>query len=159
MADYPTIQGVAPSWSDVAGPKFVIYQANGSIGQTIQLAEVSAFKWSQSVEVGDYYGANGGRKLKTTTGKLSCEGAVTMTLEAWQTLRDALAAVSERYSLTRFDVLFQYTPPGVSAIHTIKAVGGRVIGVSGDAADGVDAQEVEVTLNLMRVEENGKALL
>jgi len=151
--EYPTFQGVAPSWSDLS-ISFPIYG-----GATVKLTDIAALKWSDSVEIGDFAGTNGGRKSRRTTGKYSCEASCTFTVDGWKAFQAKLAEKNPKITLVGFDVLAMYTPPDSTEICKVKIAGCRVSGRSGDMSDGTDAALIEVALNPMRIEENGVNLL
>jgi hypothetical protein len=150
---FPDLNGVAPSWADVA-ISLPIYR-----GQTVKTSDIAELKWSDKVDVGTTRGTNGGRKSKRTTGQYDCEASITFYKDGWRVFRLALAAKNKRLSLAGFDVMVQHTPPGSSAIHTVKIVGCRVVGRTASMAEGSDADKIEVPLNCMRIEEDGVCLL
>jgi hypothetical protein len=158
--EFPTLNGVAPSWADIEGPSFIIQG-----GPTIKTPDIAAIKWEESIEVGAVRGTNGGRKTKRTSGQGDCSAGITFYLDGWKIIRDALAAVAtlknlSGYGKVPFDVVFQYTPPGDdAAIHTLKIVAARVVKVSGNPQEGADADKIETDLNIMRVEQDGVSII
>lgn len=152
-SEYPTLNEVSPSWADVR-LSFPIYG-----GQTIVTPDLAAVKWSDKVEVGLVRGTNGGRKSKRTTGQYDCEATLTFYREGWKLLRSGLAAKNTKISLVGFDVMIQHTPPGSSEIFNVKIIGCRVMGRSGDMAEGADAEKIEIPVNPMLIEEDGITLL
>ncbi len=151
--EFPSLNEVEPSWADVQ-IKFPLYG-----GPVVKTNDIESIKWSDKVDVGVTRGTSGGRKLKTTTGQYDCDGTVTFYKSGWKTMRQALAAVNPRMTLARFDILIQHTPPGSSTIHTVKLMGCRVTGRSSDSKEGTDAEKVECSLSVMRIEEDGASLL
>lgn len=143
---YPTVNEVAPSWSDIS----IVFALLS--GPTIRTVDISGIKWSDTVEVGDWYGANNGRRARRTTGKYSCEASATMAPSACTALEEALAEANPKIALVPFDVIVQHTPPGSVEIFTTKIVGCRYLGRSADMAEGVDADVLEITLNPTRIE-------
>jgi hypothetical protein len=150
---YPTLNEIEPSWADIA-IAIALYS-----GPTIKTTDVAAITWSDSVDVGTVYGANGGRIKKTTTGQLSCEASLTLYKTGWKTLRTALAAKNKRITLVHFDIFVQHTLPGETTVHTVKILGARVVGRSGNDAEGTDASQIEIPINVKRIEEDGVSLL
>lgn len=151
--EFPNLNGVEPSWSDV-GIQFPIYG-----GATVKLIDIAAINWSDSVELGMVRGTNGGRKTKRTTGQYDCEASVTFYKSGWKTFREALAGLNPKIALVGFDIIIQHTPPGDSGIHTVKITGCRVTGRSEQSAEGTDAQQLEIPVNPMLIEEDGVTLL
>ncbi len=150
---YPTVNAVAPSWSDLR----LSFPILG--GATVKLVDVAGVKWSSKVEVGEVMGANGGRLLKRTTGQIKHESSVTFYTPGLYAFIAELRKVNEKITLVSFDVIVQHTPPGDTAIYTTKVVGCRMLEWSGDMAEGVDADKIEVTLHPMAIEIAGGASL
>lgn len=152
-SEYPTLNGVAPSWADI-GVQFPIYGGNSVVTN-----DIAAVKWSDKVDVGTLRGTSGGKKLRRTTGQYDADATITFYKDGWRTFRDALKAKNAKISLVGFDVVISHTPPGDSGIHTVKILGCRVVGRSSDMSEGTDADKVEIPLNVMSVEEDGATLL
>lgn len=152
-ADFPTLNDVAPSWSDLS-LSFPIYG-----GSTVKLTDISAVKWSDSLDVGEVYGTNGGRKARRTTGKYKCESTVTFYKAGWKAFQAELVKKNPKISLVGFDILIMHTPPGSAEIFKVKITGCRITGRSSDMSDGVDADTVEVSVNPMLIEDSGVTLL
>ena len=151
--EYPTLNEVEPSWADVRA-SFPIYG-----GQTIITPDIAAIKWSDKVEVGLVRGANGGRKLRRTTGQYDCEATLTFYRTGWKLFRTALAAMNPQISLVGFDIIIQHTPPGLVDIFNVKIAGCRILGRSLDMAEGADPEKIEIPVNPMIIEEDGVTLL
>lgn len=151
--EYPTLNEVEPSWADVK-LSFPVYG-----GETVLTDDIAAVKWSDKVEVGKVFGSGGGRVRKRTTGQYDSDATVTFYKTGWKRFRTVLAAKNSKISLVGFDILIQHTPPGSTEIHTVKITGCRVLGRSGDMAEGSDADKVEIAINPMLVEEDGITLL
>lgn len=150
--EYPTLNEVEPSWADF---RISIPLYNGP---TIKTPDIAALKWSDKVDIGVVRGV-GGKKRKRTTGQLDNDASMTLYMSGWRILRNALASKSKQISLVGFDVIGQFTPPGSSDIFNIKLVGARVAGRSFDAAEGPDAQKIEIPLNIMQIEEDDGIVL
>lgn len=155
--EYPTLNGVAPSWGDLEGPSFIIYG-----GPTIQIADLSAIKWEESLNVGTKRGA-GGRKTGRTTGEGDSNGGITFYEEGWQTLLDGLMTVVvakglKGYGMVPFDVVYQFSPPNSSKTRLLKIESARVVKCGGGGAEGPDPNKIETDLNVMRVLQNGASM-
>ena len=150
MADqeYPTINGVEPSYADV---KFEIPLYSGP---TIQTNDIAGFKFSDKVTVGLKKGTSGGRIMARTVGDLESDASIIFYLGGWRKFMRGLAAINKKISLVGFDVLTKFTPPGEIDLYKFKVVGGRVIGRSFDIAEGSDAQKVEIPISVMLIEED-----
>lgn len=151
--EYPTLNGIAPSWAD-ARITFPVYG-----GATVITPDVKAIKWSDKVDLGIVRGTNGGRKTKRTTGQYDCDATVTFYRDGWRIFREALATKDARISLVGFDILVQHTPPGESRIFNVKIAGCRITGRSADMSESADAETIEIPVNPMLVEEDGITLL
>lgn len=149
--EYPSLNGVEPSWADI-GLQFPIHK--GAIWKPGPA--FAAVNWSDTVEVGEAPGANGGRKWRRTTGSYGCEASVTLYRSGWQAFRQELKAKSRKLSLVGFDLIIQHTPPeetGDTGIYIVKILGCRITGRSLSHAEGTDADKIEIALNPMIVEE------
>jgi hypothetical protein len=151
--EYPTLNEVEPSWADVQ-ISIPVYD-----GPTVQTNDIAGVKWSDKVDVGVVRGTSGGKKRKRTTGAYDADATITFYKTGWKTMRKALRAKNRKLSLVVFDILIQHTPPGESGIHTVKIVGCRVIGRSGESTEGTDPEKIEIPLSIMQIEEDGDTLL
>jgi hypothetical protein len=153
-SEYPTLNEMAPSWADIR-ITLPIYA-----GQSIDTTDIAAIKWSDKVTPGLVRGTSGGQKKARTVGEYECEAAITFYRAGWELFRAGLIAKNKKLTHVGFDVLVQHTPPNSTAILRTKIAGCRVVGRSADMAEGADADKVEVTLDVMRVEEgDGISLL
>jgi hypothetical protein len=151
--EYPTIQGFEPSYADVK-TTIALYG-----GQTIKTNDYAGFKLSDKVTVGVKKGTSGGRILARTVGELESDASITFYLGGWRAHRTALASVNKKISLVAFDVMVTFSPPGDSEIHKFKIVGARVVGRTLDAAEGPDAQKIEIPLSITHFEEDDGVVL
>lgn len=148
---YPTLNGIEPSWADVA--------FNFSIpgGSQIDMADIAALKWSRKVDVGEKRGASGGRVMARTTGQSSYEASATLYRSGMETLLSALSDIAPTrgtqslIALVSFDILVQHTPPNSTDIFQVKIKGCRYLGDSDDMKEGVDPDKIEVTLNPIEI--------
>jgi len=146
--EYPTINGIEPSWADVAF-SIPLYS-----GPTVQTNDIAAFKLSDKVTVGVKKGTSGGRIMARTVGDLESDASITFYLGGWRKFMRALATKNKKISLVGFDVLTLFSPPGETDIYKFKIIGGRVIGRSLDMAEGSDAQKIEIPLSIVTFEED-----
>lgn len=152
---YPTLNGVEPSWADVA---FTVTVGGIPIGGlAINIADIAAMKWARKVEVGEKRGTSGGRVMSRTTGQGSQEASATFYRSGVRALERALVPFSRTrgnqvlIGLVSFDVTVQHTPPGEVDIYQTVIKGCRYLGDSDDMKEGFDADKVEVTLNPIEI--------
>jgi hypothetical protein len=153
--EYPSLNGVAPSWADISVSMTV------HDGELIETADIAGINWSRTVEVGEQRGTSGGRPMKRTRGSVSYEAGMTVYADGYNRLIRGLKSAAEAkgyvrgnqvlISLVTFDVLIEYTPPGSDEIIRRKIKGCRLLGDSEDAAEGTDATQEELTLNPIEV--------
>lgn len=148
---YPALNDFAPSWADISA----VFTVSG--GDALDMADIAAVSWSNSVEVGEMRGASGGRVMARTIGDVSYEASVTLYRSGWRKLQRALIAQAptrgnqKLMSLAPFDILIQHTPPGEAEIYVTKIKGCRVLGASDDMAEGNEADKIEVTLSPIEI--------
>lgn len=149
--EYPTLNGIAPSWADIA-TSYTIYG-----GKLVEMRDFSDLSWSDTVEVGEQRGASGGRVMKRTAGAKSSEAACTMYRSGYRQLVKALMEKAplrgnqRQISLVGFDILIQHTPVGETEIYVTKLKGCRLLGRSYSTSEGSDADKLEVTLNPLEI--------
>lgn len=148
---YPSLNDVAPSWADISAT----FTVTG--GEALEMADFAGISFSRSVEVGTLKGASGGRPMARTTGEVSYEASATLYRAALRKLHRALMAQAptrgnqKLISHVSFDILIQHSPPGESDIYVTKIKGCRYLGESDDMAEGVDADQIEITLNPIEI--------
>lgn len=149
--DFPIIDGIAPSFADVA------VKTSGTNLALLTVDDIQAVNTGTSLEVGVQRGASGGRKMKRTTGSADAEASLTLYYNGYQKLlRNLMAAAPRRgnqarISLVHFQVDVQFTPPGDIEIYEFRIKGCRVAGRTINAAEGTDAQLVELPLNTIDI--------
>jgi len=149
--EYPILNGVAPSWADIS----VRISPNG--GQLIEMVDIAAINTSRAVEVGLQRGASGGRVLNRTTGQGSQEASITLYQSGAKQLYRALMQLApvrgnqRVISLVQFQIHQQWTPLGSAEIYERIIKGCRVIGDTLNAAEGTDAQQIEVPLSVLEI--------
>ena len=164
--DNPLINGFAPSWCDIA----VRISPGG--GPLIELGDIAAIDYNGSVEIGEQ--REGGRVTNRTRGSSSYEASMTLYASGYQKLLAGLVAAAplrgkqSLLSLAVFSINIQFTPPtgggvagqaigavagalGVGGIFETRLKGCRVIGRNISAAEGNDAQQVEVPLSVIEI--------
>ncbi len=159
---FPNVNGDVCSWADIA------VSLNVPGGAEAPVFDIAAIKWSDSVEVGEWRGASGGRVMGTTRGQLSSEATMTVSRSAARQLIQALEVAARALpgflargnripiSGVRFDILIQHTPLGTDAIYESKLSGCRFLGRSHDYKDGNEAEVVEITLNPIEIAEKSE---
>lgn len=152
--EYPTLNGIAPSWADI-GTTFTVTD-----GALLEMADYKDISWSDTVEMGDQRGASGGRRMRRTVGQKSEEASATFYLSGFRKLCKALMAKAPRrgnqalISLVAFDINIQHTPPGEVEIFDVKIKGCRIAGRDYAATEGSDAQVITVALNPIEIVDN-----
>jgi hypothetical protein len=157
--EYPTLDGVAPSWADLE-VTIPIYD-----GPTVKTQDIAALKWSVARERGEVRGTSGGRVRKRTRGQTSYEGTITFYKQGFRTMLQGLQERADALGLSildiPFDVLAKHTTPELTGdvdIHEALMQGCLLDGVSSDMAEGVDADQIEVPLSIMLVVLDGVPL-
>lgn len=149
---YASLIDFATSW---ASAKIAITPYAGT---TLDEADIKAIKHSGTVDVGKQ--KSGGRVKARTEGDVSYEGSITFYRSGLKKLRDALVAAAPDYairgnqiriSLIGFDVDISHTPPGQDPIQKTRIKGCRLAGYSDDMAEGPDADEIEIPLDIIEV--------
>jgi hypothetical protein len=147
--DYPVLDGIAPSWADIA------VRVSPLGGNLIEIGDIAAIDTGWDVEVGEQ--REGGLVIKRTTGSVTSEATMTLYASGWQKLLRGIKALAplrgnqRLISLVHFGVNVQFTPPGADDILEFRIKGCRIIGRKIAAAEGTDAQQVEVPLSPLQV--------
>lgn len=148
--DYPELDGVAPSWADIS------VKASGDGVPLIEMKDIAAISSGTTVEVGWQRGT-GGRRRKRTTGQDSDEASITFYRSGWQKfLRNLLAKAPKRgnqalVGKVHFDIEIQHSIDGDDEIYQQRIKGCRILGRTIAAAEGTDAEQVEVPLSPAQV--------
>lgn len=149
--EFPVIDGIAPSWADI------IVRATPNGGALIDLKDIAAINTGRTVEVGEQKGATGGRVIKRTSGDGKQEASLTLYRSGYQRFLRALMALAPPrgnqriLTLVHFGIQIQHTPPGDVEIYERRLKGCRVIGDTMNAAEGPEAQQVEVPLSVIEI--------
>jgi hypothetical protein len=143
--DFPLIDGVAPSWADVA------VRISGVGIPLIEMGDISALSSSWTVEVGEQ--REGGRVIKRTRGSVSYEASMTLYASGYQKLLRGLASAAvltgnqRAISLVTFNIIQMWTPPGGIDISQRIIKGCRILGNTQDSSEGTDAMQYELPLS------------
>ena len=149
-AEYPLLNGVAPSWADVT-IKSAVYG-----GSMVETNDIAGIDFSDSLEMGVVRGV-GGQKRKRTTGQEDNEASVKFYREGFNTFVAALAQVAperagqKQIGLAVFDIYVFHTPPGDSGVHEVRILGCRLSGRKFSMAEGTDGDQVECDINCMKI--------
>jgi hypothetical protein len=147
--DYPVLDGIAPSWADIA----VKLAANGAA--LIELKDIKAINTGCKIEVGSQYA--GGRVMKRTTGSSTYDASMTVYREAWQRMLRTLKGVAPKrgnqsiLGLVHFGINVQHTPPGSVELFEYRIKGCRILGRNLNGAEGNDADVVEIPLSPIEI--------
>jgi hypothetical protein len=147
--DYPTFNGVAPSWADAT----ITLSPDGA--PLLESLDIKAISTNSSVEVGSQ--KSGGRVMKRTAGDLSNEASITLYRSGYQKLLRGLMAVAPsrgdvkliRY--VHFNIAYQYTPMFDVEVYERRVKGCFVSGSAVNGAEGTDPSEVEVPLSILEI--------
>lgn len=148
--DFPVLDGVAPSWADIA-----VRVSGVSGGSLIEIGDISALKTGSTVEIG--YQKEGGRVIKRTRGDKKDEASMTLYASGYQKLLRGLRALmplrgnQRLVSLVHMNVNVQYTPPGSVDILEYRLKGCRILARTIDGQEGTDATQVELPLNPIEI--------
>ena len=148
--DFPLINGVAPSWADVA------VRAKPETGPLIELGDIKAINTSYTVEVG--LQKEGGRVVNRSRGEQTQDASLTLYGSGFKKLLRGLLASAPTFrgnqaliSLVVFGINVQYTPPGSVDILEFRLKGCRYLGRTFNGAEGSDVSEVEVPLSVIQI--------
>lgn len=149
--EYPIIDGIAPSWSDI------IIRLTPKGAPLIKATQIKSIKRSRKVSVGSQRGATGGNVIKTTTGEAEYELSIVFYQDGWNEMLEKITPLApsrgnqRAISLVHIGVQVQYTPIGQTRIYEWRAKGARIVGDSFDAAEGVEANTIEVPYNVKQI--------
>lgn len=163
--DFPILDGIAPSWADItvritpggAGAGGVVGAIAGAVGgPLLNMGDISKIDSGWDVKLGEQ--REGGRVIKRTRGTATHEASMTLYASGYQKLLRGLAIAAplnakgqKTISLVTFLIHVVWTPPGAVDLLEYKIKGCRIIGRKIAAAEGEDAQQVEVPLSPIEV--------
>lgn len=150
--NFPILDGVEPSFADIA----IRVKPDG--GSLVDIVDIVSINTATSLEIGETRGP-GGWVRKRTSGRPSQEASMTLWRSGWQTfLRDlkALAPVAggqRRISLVHFTIYVAHAlpAPNDAEIWEYRIKSCRVAGRTINAAEGSEAQQVEVPLSTSQI--------
>lgn len=146
---YPTINGIAPSWADIA------VRLTPTAGKLIEMGSIKSLKSSRKLERGRQ--REGGRTIKRTTGQIDYEAEMELYLDGLHELIDGLAAGAPtsgnqvRLGLASFLINVQWSVPNDSRIFERRIKGCMLAGDTLDAAEGTDAQTITIPLDPIEI--------
>ncbi len=149
--EFPILDGIAPSWADI------IVRGSADGAPLLEMKDIAAIDTGSTVEIGEQRGASGGRVIRRTTGAASYEASWTLYRSGWQKLLRAWMALApargnqRAISLVHFNIQVFHTPPGDTEIYEYRIKGCRIAGRTLNAAEGTEAQQVEVPLNPIEI--------
>jgi len=152
---FPILDGDAPSFADIA----VKAQLGAGLlsGPLIDIRDIAAISTATTVEIGDQRGASGGRVLRRTTGSVSYEASLTLYRSGYQNLIKALGLIAPLrngqrvLSVVPFQIVVQHTPSWSTEIYEYRLEGVRLAGRTMNGAEGPDADQVEVPINVLQI--------
>ncbi len=148
---YPLLDGIAPSWADIT------LKITPSGGPILTVEDFAALHSGRSVEVGEQRGASGGRVMRRTTGAVSYESSITFYRTGYQKLIRELAKLApsrgnqKLVGLVHWGVQVQHKPFNSAEIYERRWKGCRLLGDTLDAAEGTDADQVEVPVSVIEI--------
>lgn len=155
--EYPVLNGIVPSWADIA-----VTFANFD-GAALDNNDISALSWKDDLDIGVQ--KVGGRPIARGTGDLKSEASITFAHSGWTKMKKNLADKAPqrgdrfRIGLVGFNILCQYTPPGIdgSPIYKVEILGCRVQGRAFDGKEGAELFQYTVPLNPIEIVEYDEA--
>lgn len=148
---FPILDGIAPSFADIS----VTSTMTG--GPLLEIGDIKSINTGMSMEIGEQRGASGGRVIYTTTGNVKNECAMVLYATGFNKFLRALIALAptrgDEYltSFVHFGLQCIWTPPGMNEKFEFQVQGCRYVGRQWNAAEGVDAQSIDVALNPKKI--------
>ncbi len=159
LFEFPLINGIAPSWSDIAvrlTPTGGLGALIGALaGNLLEIGDIYSIDSGWEVEVGEQ--REGGRVIKRTTGSIKHTASASFYASGYKKLITGLIAGAPRngnqvqIALATFTLSVIWSPPGSVEIFERRIKGCRLTGNTVSASEGTDAQRVDVTLNPLQV--------
>lgn len=145
---FTILDGIAPSFADI---RVIATPSNAPL---IEMEDIKSINTGMSMEIGEQRGASGGRVIYTTTGNVKNEASMTLYatgfnkfLRGLRPLAPLRGGKQRLISLVHFGLQVIWTPPGMTEIFEFRVKGCRYTGRAFNAAEGPDAQTIDVTLN------------
>lgn len=149
--DYPTLNGMAPSWADIATTIDVVG------GGTLRDIDYAGFSFESAVEVGEQRGASGGRVMRRTVGAKTDTASATYYRSGLRRLVEALIPLAPTrgnqrlVSLAPFSVLIQHSWAGDPDIYEVRLKGCRLLKIAESFAEGNEAEKVELDIHPIEI--------
>jgi hypothetical protein len=143
----PSINGFAPSWSDIA----INIGIEG--GSALDIEDIAGIKYKTSLSVGKVKGVSGGRNMIQTTGESDEDASIDLYLSGIRKIKKALMQSAptrgnqKAISLVPFTITVKFSVPGDDEIYTTILKGCRYGGTDIDAKPGTEAISSTVPLN------------
>jgi hypothetical protein len=162
--EYPIYNGIAPSWADVSA------RITPEGAPLCEMRDLAAVNLARSIEVGWQRGTGGGKRRRTT-GQPDEEGSITFYRYGFDDCLVTLTTAAEAQGFVRgnqvlvslvvFDIEVKHTPPGSDRIFHRIGRGCRFISDALAAAEGTDADQIEVGLSVAQIVDivNGKEIV
>jgi hypothetical protein len=149
--DFPLLNGIVPSWADVA----ITFTALD--GPALDNNDLSELSWKDELDIG--FQKIGGRIIARGSGDVKQEASCRFAHSGWTKLKKILADMApqrgDRFliGLVGFNVLVQYTPPGVdgSPIYKVEINGCRVSGRDFAGKEGSELFSYAIPLNPIEI--------
>jgi hypothetical protein len=145
VTKYPRFDEIAPSWADVE------FTASVTGGILLPMDQIAAVNTGVAVEIGEQ------ENLKRTTGKIANEASITVYLDGYQALIDALSEIGLArdnqivIGLVKMQLMFQFSVFGNSKIYETRIKGARLKGRTKNIAEGTEPAKVEIPLSVRQV--------
>lgn len=149
--DFPVLDGFAPSWADLS------MNFKGAVTPKLEMKDIASVESVASLEIGELRGLSGGKVVRTTTGASKYEGKLGLYQSGFVNLLDNLGpGMPTRggvriYGTIHFDIQQFWTPPGTDEIYEKQMNGCRILGDTLAAAEGTDAQQIDVPMKVGEV--------
>jgi len=149
--EYPLIDGIAPSWSDIS----IRFTPTGA--PVIKSSQIRSIKRGRKVTVGYQRGATGGQIVKRTTGSVEYSLEIEFYRDGWNEFLEKIVDLApsrgnqRAISLVHFGVQVQHTPVGSARIFEWRAKSVRMLSDEHAASEGNDADVVPCTLDALQI--------
>lgn len=151
--EFPALDGIVPSWADV------IVKASPVGAPLIDMVDIKSIDTGTELEIGEQRGASGGRVLKRTTGSGKQTAKMVLYSSGFVKFLRGLKGIAPSrkggaqkvIGLAHFGLQIQFTPIGSVEIYETRIKGCRYTGRGLNAAEGTDAQTVDVGLNPIEI--------
>lgn len=143
------IDGIAPSWADIA------VRATPNGGQLIEIGDIAAIKTGTKVTKGRQ--KEGGRTIKRTRGSVEYDASWTLYSSGYLKLVRGLIPLAPTQGnqafvgLVPFQINVQWTPLGSNEIFEKRLKGCLLLTDSEDSAEGEDAAQIEMDLDPLEI--------